>query len=90
MFSSAASISDYLSKFNTTYIPLQKPLPPNVRLETLKTRFDGEVLLRLAHLYAVGEDATYSQPVTVDLRDMFVGLDPVTSRGKRINYLLET
>jgi UDP-3-O-acyl-N-acetylglucosamine deacetylase len=38
------------------------------------------VKLRLAHLYGVGEDATYSQPVTVDLRDMFVGLDPITSR----------
>jgi hypothetical protein len=32
---------------------------------------DGTVVLRLAHIYAVGEDATLAQPVTVDFTNLF-------------------
>jgi lysosomal alpha-mannosidase len=32
---------------------------------------DNVVLLRLAHQFAVGEDSTLSQPVTVSLTDIF-------------------
>lgn len=77
LFSITDSPSSYLANYYTKFVPIQKTLPPNVRLETLKTRFDGRVLLRLSHLYALGEDSQLSQPVTIDLRTLFVGLDPV-------------
>jgi len=52
-------------------------LPENVHLLNLKTQFDGEVILRLHHLYAVGEDPILSAPATVNLNSMFNDLSPV-------------
>jgi hypothetical protein len=49
MFSVANSPSEYLSNFRTTFTPINKTLPTNLRLETLKTQEDRNVLLRLAH-----------------------------------------
>ncbi|XP_022741815.1 alpha-mannosidase-like [Durio zibethinus] len=48
-------------------------LPLNVVLITLQEMDDGSVLLRLAHLYEVGEDATYSTLAKVELKKMFNG-----------------
>ena len=47
-------------------------LPANVELMSLHKLFDGRVLLRLSHSFAVGESARYSQPATVDLSALFV------------------
>lgn len=46
-------------------------LPYNVALITLQTLEDGNVLLRLAHLYEVGEDKDLSAMAKVDLKKMF-------------------
>ena len=46
-------------------------LPANVELMSLHKLFDGRVLLRLSHSFAVGESARYSQPATVDLSALF-------------------
>jgi alpha-mannosidase len=46
-------------------------LPPNVALITLQELDDESVLLRLAHLYEVGEDEELSTVTTVDLRALF-------------------
>jgi len=50
---------------------LGAPLPPNVKLVTLTSNYadihDGQLLLRLSHLYGAGEHPTLSQPATVDL-----------------------
>ena len=35
----------------------------------------GTMLLRLAHLFAVGEDSVLSQPATVDLATLFSGIE---------------
>jgi hypothetical protein len=56
-------------------------MPPNIHLVSLKVR-DAEsdkLILRLHHLYGVGEDPTYSQPVTIDIGRMFNGKYRVTS-----------
>ena len=52
---------------------VQNPLPSNVHLLTLNRFSDdgSKLLLRIAHMYGVGEDATMSQPVTLSLASMF-------------------
>ena len=52
-------------------------LPANVELMSLHRLFDGRVLLRLSHSFAVDESARYSQPATVDLASLFV--QPITA-----------
>lgn len=52
-------------------------VPANVELMSLHALFDGRVLLRLAHSFAVDESERYSQPVTVDLAALFV--QPLTA-----------
>ncbi|XP_047341830.1 probable alpha-mannosidase At5g13980 isoform X2 [Impatiens glandulifera] len=64
-------------------IDLQKPifsgfessysLPENVALITLQELEDEKVLLRLAHLYEVGEDKDLSVKATVELKNLFQG-----------------
>ncbi|KAI0491394.1 hypothetical protein KFK09_025654 [Dendrobium nobile] len=48
-------------------------LPSNVAMITLQVLKDGTVLLRLAHLYEVGEDKDLSVMATVDLNKIFPG-----------------
>eukprot|EP01105_Mastigella_eilhardi_P016133 TRINITY_DN3694_c0_g1_i2.p1 TRINITY_DN3694_c0_g1~~TRINITY_DN3694_c0_g1_i2.p1 ORF type:complete len:572 (+),score=129.72 TRINITY_DN3694_c0_g1_i2:1831-3546(+) len=56
--------------------PAAADLPENVHLSTLQvTQYDVadglHTLLRLHHLFAVGEDTRLSEPATVDLRRLF-------------------
>ncbi|KAG9445828.1 hypothetical protein H6P81_011956 [Aristolochia fimbriata] len=48
-------------------------LPDNVALLTLQELEDGTVLLRLAHLYEMGEDEDFSVMSSVDLRKLLLG-----------------
>merc|ERR1712061_511749 len=70
----AFSNSD-LNARQTTFSALMADLPPNVKLQTLTSNYaslnGGKLLFRLAHLYAVGEHSTLSQPVTLDLKTVF-------------------
>mmetsp|Transcript_59280 Transcript_59280/g.162642 ORF Transcript_59280/g.162642 Transcript_59280/m.162642 type:complete len:809 (-) Transcript_59280:378-2804(-) len=63
-------------------------LPPNVKLVTLTSNYadhnDGALLLRLSHLYQVGEHPTLAQPVTIDLQEVFGGA------GLKIASAIET
>ncbi|XP_017257760.1 alpha-mannosidase [Daucus carota subsp. sativus] len=54
----------------TTVMDPNYSLPFNVALITLQELDDGNVLLRLAHLYEVGEDAKYSALAKVELKKM--------------------
>eukprot|EP00262_Sarcandra_glabra_P022190 TRINITY_DN9739_c0_g1_i1.p1 TRINITY_DN9739_c0_g1~~TRINITY_DN9739_c0_g1_i1.p1 ORF type:complete len:768 (+),score=138.34 TRINITY_DN9739_c0_g1_i1:112-2304(+) len=56
-------------------------LPDSVAVLTLQELEGGSVLLRLAHLYEVGEDKDLSAMVSVDLKKMFA--------NKKINKLTE-
>ena len=51
---------------------LRTELPTNVELMTLQVLFDGSILLRLAHSFAVNENSPLSAPVDVDLSTLFV------------------
>jgi len=56
----------------TSLSVLLNPLPPNVQLMTLQTLDPStNVLLRLAHLFGLGEDVTLSLPVQIDLNSLF-------------------
>ncbi|KAL3512072.1 hypothetical protein ACH5RR_024789 [Cinchona calisaya] len=57
-------------------------LPDNVALITLQELADGKVLLRLAHLYEVGEDKDLSIPAKVELKRLFP--------NKKITKVIET
>jgi hypothetical protein len=61
----------------TQWTPMATSLPNNVHLLNLKTRTDGFVLLRLTHIFAVGEDNEYSRPATVLLDNLFKNLQIV-------------
>jgi len=67
---------------------LGAPLPPNVKLVTLTSNYadihDGQLLLRLSHLYGAGEHPTLSQPATVDLSQVF------SKEGLKISAARET
>ena len=52
---------------------LSAPLPPNVHLATVQSYNASTILLRLAHLYEVGEDPVLSQNATVPLAKLFSG-----------------
>ncbi|KAI4387891.1 hypothetical protein MLD38_000281 [Melastoma candidum] len=48
-------------------------LPDNVAILTLQDLGDKKVLLRLAHLYEIGEDKDLSQIASIELRKLFPG-----------------
>merc|ERR1712232_1084722 len=54
---------------------LQSYLPKNVRLMTITSNYAdwnrGQVLVRFAHLYSIGEHPTLSQPATINMADIF-------------------
>ncbi|CAD1474134.1 unnamed protein product, partial [Heterotrigona itama] len=50
---------------------LAKALPPNVHILTLEPWKDNTVLLRLEHIFEVGETASLSKPVEVNIQDLF-------------------
>ncbi|PIA57354.1 hypothetical protein AQUCO_00600231v1 [Aquilegia coerulea] len=56
---------------NATTMDPNYSLPPNVALITLQELDDGNVLLRLAHLYEAGEDADFSSIAKVELKKLF-------------------
>ncbi|XXG75009.1 hypothetical protein AAC387_Pa07g3602 [Persea americana] len=56
---------------NATTMDSNYSLPPNVALITVQELDDGFTLLRLAHLYEVGEDPTYSTIAEVELKKIF-------------------
>ena len=55
-----------------SFMRAEASLPANVELMTLQLLFDGRVLLRLAHSFAVGESEQWSAPAQVDLDSLFV------------------
>jgi len=51
---------------------LKSDLPVNLEVMTLQVLSDGNTLLRMAHSFAVNESRRFSQPVSVNLTELFV------------------
>ncbi|KAL6143040.1 hypothetical protein ACLB2K_053739 [Fragaria x ananassa] len=64
---------DWKNSHETTFsgIDSSYSLPDNVALITLQELDDGKVLIRLAHLYEVGEDKDFSVMANVELKKLF-------------------
>jgi hypothetical protein len=58
---------------------LAADLPRNVHLATLQAVTDRELLVRLSHQFAVGEDPELSQPVTVDIFALLAAFQPTAA-----------
>jgi len=73
---SPQSIPTWVSSYRTTSSPIAKDLPSNIHLFTLAPLYNNTdqtytTILRLQHLYQVNEDPTLSQPVTINLSQIF-------------------
>jgi len=78
----ANSASDWSSTYMTQKNLLNGDLPPNVHLLSLNAlnATSKGVILRLTHLYGVGEDPALSKPVSVDLANIFSGVKVTSVR----------
>ncbi|XP_033224967.1 lysosomal alpha-mannosidase-like [Belonocnema kinseyi] len=65
------SYDDWKKNYKMQSSGLTKTLPPNVHILTLEPWKDGNVLLRLEHLFESGESGNYSIPVEVNIQDLF-------------------
>jgi len=76
-FGDATTMNTWISNYNLVYAPLNFSLPANVYLQTLRPvvfpQTDTRYILRLRHIYQVGEDANLSKPVTLDITNLFKG-----------------
>lgn len=69
-----ANVPAWVATANTHFGGLAAPLAPNLHVVTAQSLAPGTLLVRIAHMFAVGEDAVLSLPATVGLADLFTGL----------------
>ncbi|XP_075234811.1 lysosomal alpha-mannosidase-like [Lycorma delicatula] len=50
---------------------IQKPLPQNIHLLTFEQWSNSTALVRLEHIFETGEEPVLSQPVTINLKELF-------------------
>jgi len=72
-FAPVTNVQQFLAAYTTRASVSGSPLPPNVELMTLQPWGNGQVLIRVSHQYAVGEDVQLSKAVTFDLAQVFAG-----------------
>lgn len=65
------SYTNYSLTYRQTWSALSDEMPLNVHLLTFDQLNPKEFLVRLEHYFELNEDATYSQPVTIDLQLLF-------------------
>jgi len=85
------SASQWTTDHRPYFAPLSAALPVNIALFSLtplQNASDGSVayILRLQHLYEIGEDATYSQPVTINLSQIFAQAPYILSTCVEKNF----
>jgi len=67
----STNVPQWIASHTVTRSWANQELPLNVDLITLQPTGAAERILRLSHLFGVGEDSKYSSPVTVDISKLF-------------------
>jgi len=80
----AGNANSFFASYQTDYVAMTRSLPPNIHLQTLRTLDTGETILRLNHIFAVGEDPVYSKRTSVDLANLFTNLQIVEIREMQL------
>ncbi|KAG8450230.1 hypothetical protein GDO86_002757 [Hymenochirus boettgeri] len=70
-YGDGASYSHDSHALQKTFSALQEELPPNVHLLTFALHSPSKVLLRLEHPFQTGESKNSSQPITINLNNLF-------------------
>ena len=65
------SYANYSSDYRQTWSALVDPMPRNLHLLTLDQLASKQYLVRVEHYFEAHEDAVYSQPIEVDLQQLF-------------------
>ena len=73
----ALPVKTWLRLYNVIFSGFTQEFPPNVHLLTLETR-NEEMVIRVEHQFAVGEDAALSQPIKISLAGIFSEFDIVS------------
>lgn len=74
-----ASNTPYNPAAKNSFSALTSALPANLHVVTVHAQGLDVILLRVAHMFAVGEDASLSSPVSVDLSTLFAGFKIVSA-----------
>jgi hypothetical protein len=69
------TIQDWLQLHTAQRSFLQVPLPLNLHLLTVKAMNTTSLLLRVAHIFAVGEDPIWSNNATISLGSLFTNIN---------------
>jgi len=81
-FGAPTLLTSWQSRYNNAFSGVTRTLPANVYLQTFRPILypeDSEqYLIRLHHLYQVGEDDVLAKPVTVRIKDLFVNKTPTS------------
>ncbi|CAF4699968.1 unnamed protein product [Rotaria socialis] len=72
------SYADYESLYRQTWSALSDSMPLNVHLLTFDQLGPKQFLIRIEHYFELNEDEIYSQPVQIDLQDLFKSLGTIT------------
>ncbi|XP_015589369.1 lysosomal alpha-mannosidase isoform X1 [Cephus cinctus] len=57
--------------YNMEYSGISKAIPANIHILTLEPWKSNSILLRLEHIFEIGEDPRYSQPTEINIQDLF-------------------
>jgi hypothetical protein len=69
------NFKQWISSYQTAFSGVQFDLPKNVHLMTFRPFPEqNKYLFRLRHIYGAGEDSEYSRPVTINVQNLFTGM----------------
>lgn len=78
------SYADYSTSYRQTWSALVDPIPRNVHLLTLDQLGPKRYLVRVEHFFELHEDATYSQPIQIDLQQLLHSLGKISDLTEMI------
>jgi lysosomal alpha-mannosidase len=78
------SYVNYSANYRQTWSALVDTMPRNLHLLTLDQLSPKQYLVRVEHYFELNEDATYSQPIKVDLQQLLTSLGKISDVNELI------